>query len=67
MFMYVGLQEFVSGHLGEKFVTPPPFDLAGSYADSTTLSPLIFILSPGSPTLAALLPASCQSFPSPSY
>ena len=26
--------EFVAGKLGEKFVNPPPFDLAGSYADS---------------------------------
>ena len=26
--------EFVAGKLGEKFVKPPPFDLAGSYADS---------------------------------
>ncbi|CAK9071077.1 unnamed protein product [Durusdinium trenchii] len=39
--------EFVAGKLGEKFVNPPPFDLAGSYADSNAMSPLIFILSPG--------------------
>jgi len=39
--------EFITLKLGEKFVTPPPFDLAGSYADSNSLSPLIFILSPG--------------------
>eukprot|EP00438_Fugacium_kawagutii_P006795 Skav218523 [mRNA] locus=scaffold2478:215819:217028:- [translate_table: standard] len=26
--------EFVAGKLGEKFVNPPPFDLAGSYSDS---------------------------------
>mmetsp|Transcript_24990 Transcript_24990/g.71830 ORF Transcript_24990/g.71830 Transcript_24990/m.71830 type:complete len:806 (+) Transcript_24990:371-2788(+) len=38
---------FITEKLGEKFVTPPPFDLAGSYADSNNLSPLIFILSPG--------------------
>jgi dynein heavy chain len=39
--------EFVTEKLGERFVTPPPFDLAGSYADSHCLSPLIFVLSPG--------------------
>eukprot|EP00435_Cladocopium_sp_Y103_P013143 s1702_g3.t1 len=39
--------EFVAGKLGEKFVNPPPFDLAGSYSDSNAMSPLIFILSPG--------------------
>jgi len=40
--------DFITNRIGEKFVTPPPFDLAGSYADSNCLSPLIFILSPGS-------------------
>eukprot|EP00929_Paragymnodinium_shiwhaense_P104537 TRINITY_DN6904_c0_g1_i1.p1 TRINITY_DN6904_c0_g1~~TRINITY_DN6904_c0_g1_i1.p1 ORF type:complete len:2672 (+),score=812.80 TRINITY_DN6904_c0_g1_i1:23-8017(+) len=39
--------EFVTMKIGEKFVTPPPFDLAGSYADSNNMSPLIFVLSPG--------------------
>jgi len=39
--------EFVASKLGEKFVNPPPFDLAGSYTDSNAMSPLIFILSPG--------------------
>mmetsp|Transcript_49834 Transcript_49834/g.161193 ORF Transcript_49834/g.161193 Transcript_49834/m.161193 type:complete len:2904 (-) Transcript_49834:280-8991(-) len=39
--------EFIAGKLGEKFVNPPPFDLSGSYADSSSMSPLIFILSPG--------------------
>jgi len=39
--------DFITLKLGEKFVTPPPFDLAGSYADSNSLSPLIFVLSPG--------------------
>merc|ERR1719401_2255064 len=45
---------FITEKLGEKFVTPPPFDLAGSYADSNNLSPLIFILSPGSDPGSAL-------------
>ena len=34
--------------LERKFVEPPPFDLALSYADSTATSPLIFVLVTGS-------------------
>lgn len=39
--------DFICEKIGEKFVTPPPFDLQGSYSDSSNLSPLVFILSPG--------------------
>ncbi len=46
-------QDFVIKELGQRFVEPPPFDLAGCYEDSTTLTPLIFVLSAGSdPTRA---------------
>eukprot|EP00931_Biecheleriopsis_adriatica_P059470 TRINITY_DN3558_c0_g1_i1.p1 TRINITY_DN3558_c0_g1~~TRINITY_DN3558_c0_g1_i1.p1 ORF type:complete len:4293 (+),score=1112.20 TRINITY_DN3558_c0_g1_i1:173-13051(+) len=45
---------YVAQQVGEKFVTPPPFDLAGSYADSSTIAPLIFVLSPGSDPSSAL-------------
>jgi dynein heavy chain len=40
--------------MGERFVTPPPFDIAGSYADSNCLSPLVFVLSPGADPGSAL-------------
>ena len=41
--------------LGKKFVDPPPFDLAKSYADSNQTTPLIFVLSPGAdPTMSLL-------------
>lgn len=40
--------------MGRKFVIPPSFDLAKSYADSMCLVPLIFILSPGSDPMGAL-------------
>jgi len=46
--------KFISEIMGEKFVTPPPFDLQGSYLDSNNLSPLIFVLSPGADPGSAL-------------
>lgn len=46
---------FVSRNLGDKFTLPPPFDLAKSYADSSHLIPLVFILSPGADPMTALL------------
>jgi dynein heavy chain len=49
------LLEFITNELGERYVSPPPFDLAGSYADSNNLSPLIFVLSPGADPGSALM------------
>ena len=49
------MTEFVSKNLGQKFVDPPPFDLAKSYADSNCCVPLLFVLSPGADPMAGLL------------
>eukprot|EP00929_Paragymnodinium_shiwhaense_P087545 TRINITY_DN476_c0_g3_i1.p1 TRINITY_DN476_c0_g3~~TRINITY_DN476_c0_g3_i1.p1 ORF type:complete len:2301 (-),score=755.59 TRINITY_DN476_c0_g3_i1:246-6980(-) len=46
---------FVKLEMGQKFVEPPVFDISISYEDSTKLSPLIFILSPGSDPVADML------------
>jgi dynein heavy chain len=46
---------FVIKQKGQKFVEPPPFDLGSCYDDSTPISPLIFVLSPGADPTAALL------------
>jgi dynein heavy chain len=40
--------------MGLKYVTPPTFDIAKSYDDSSCLCPLIFILSPGADPMTAL-------------
>ncbi|KAI9190103.1 hypothetical protein H9P43_001536 [Blastocladiella emersonii ATCC 22665] len=49
------IQEFVKNKMGQKFIEPPTFDLAGSFEDANNRTPLIFILSPGVDPMAALL------------
>jgi len=53
--LVVGVQSFVIEHMGTAFVEPPPFDLQSSYDDSSNITPLIFILSPGSDPMAGLI------------
>lgn len=49
------ISEFVEKTMGRKFITPPPFDIGKSFGDSNCLAPLIFILSPGSDPMGALI------------
>uniref|UniRef100_H2Z3M7 Dynein axonemal heavy chain 7 n=1 Tax=Ciona savignyi TaxID=51511 RepID=H2Z3M7_CIOSA len=55
------IRQFVLEKLGRKFVEPPPFDLAKSYADSNKAIPLIFVLSPGADPMAAM-EKLCEEF-----
>jgi len=40
-------QNFICEHIGEKFISPPVFDIAGSFKESSLTTPLIFVLSKG--------------------
>jgi dynein heavy chain len=47
--------DYVTQEIGQKFVEPPTFDIAKSFGDSTNITPLIFILSPGTDPVADVL------------
>eukprot|EP00611_Tribonema_gayanum_P031950 TRINITY_DN936_c3_g3_i1.p1 TRINITY_DN936_c3_g3~~TRINITY_DN936_c3_g3_i1.p1 ORF type:complete len:1333 (+),score=418.63 TRINITY_DN936_c3_g3_i1:367-3999(+) len=51
-------QEFVIQHMGETFVEPPVFDLTACFEESNCATPLVFILSPGSDPMGAVLKAA---------
>ncbi|XP_011557170.3 dynein axonemal heavy chain 12 [Plutella xylostella] len=51
----IAISDFVEKQMGKKYITPPPFDIGKSFGDSNFLAPLIFILSPGSDPMGALM------------
>lgn len=50
-----GVSIFIERQMGEKFVSPPAFDISKSFEDSNCLTPLIFILSPGVDPMQSIL------------
>ncbi|KAJ3101998.1 Dynein heavy chain 6, axonemal [Phlyctochytrium planicorne] len=50
-----GAIEFVKKNLGQEFIDIPPLDLAKVYKETSSRSPMIFILSTGSDPISALL------------
>ena len=57
----LAVQDFVVEKMTEVFVKPPPFDLRACYADSSLITPLVFILSPGSDPMLALQKLAAES------
>ncbi|CAK9833026.1 Dynein axonemal heavy chain 3 [Anthophora retusa] len=53
--LVAAVRMFVIHNMGQSFVEPPPFDLQACYNDSNNVTPLIFILSPGSDPMAGLI------------
>ena len=53
--LMLGVQDFVIEKMTEKFVKPPPFDLRTSFDESSSTTPLVFVLSAGSDPMAALI------------
>jgi dynein heavy chain len=44
----LAIQDFITEKIGKQFIDPPTFNLGACYKDSSNVSPLIFVLSPGS-------------------
>nr|KAJ3421411.1 Dynein heavy chain 1, axonemal [Polyrhizophydium stewartii] len=42
-----GIQDFVAAQLGERFIEPQTSDLSALFKESSPITPLIFVLSPG--------------------
>ena len=47
--------DFVSHNLGPKFVESPPVQLSALHEDTSNITPLVFVLSPGSDPMSSFL------------
>lgn len=46
------VSDFVAAKIGKEFIDPPTFNLAECYKDATNITPLVFVLSPGTDPVA---------------
>lgn len=46
------VSDFVAAKIGKEFIDPPTFNLGECYKDSTNITPLVFVLSPGTDPVA---------------
>lgn len=53
--IYLAVTQYVTKIMGDQFVTPPVIHFEAIWEQSTPLSPIIFILSPGSDPTTDLL------------
>lgn len=53
--IYLAITQYVTKAMGDQFVTPPVIHFEAIWEQSTPLSPIIFILSPGSDPTTDLL------------
>lgn len=53
--IYLAVTQYVTQIMGEQFVTPPTISFESIWDQSTSLSPIVFILSPGSDPTTDLL------------
>ena len=51
---------YVETAMGRRYIEPPPFDLEQCFGDSTCVTPLVFVLSPGSDPMNGLLKYSAS-------
>ena len=51
----IAIANYVTEHLDDRFVQPPPFDLAPCFEDSTPNAPLVFVLTSGADPTGALI------------
>jgi dynein heavy chain len=52
--MIFAIKQFVKQELGAVYIESPPFDLEGCLNDSSNVTPIIFVLSPGADPIAYL-------------